>query len=40
MVEGSGKENNAYALLAVYRDGSLRVDGFRKQPDYSLTSLA
>lgn len=40
MVEGSGKENNAYAILEVYRDGSLRVDGFRHQHDYALTNPA
>lgn len=34
VVEGRGKENNAYALVDLYPDGSLRVDGFRKQKDY------
>lgn len=31
MVEGSGPQNNAYALLDVMEDGSLRVNGFHKQ---------
>lgn len=31
MVEGSGAENNSYALLEVLADGSLRVQGFRRQ---------
>lgn len=31
MVEGSGSENNAYALLDVMEDGSLRLNGFRQQ---------
>jgi alkaline phosphatase len=34
MVEGRGQENNAYALVDLYPDGSLRIDGFRKQKDY------
>jgi alkaline phosphatase len=31
MIEGSGAENNSYALLEVLADGSLRVQGFRRQ---------
>ncbi|MBL9179016.1 MAG: metallophosphoesterase [Verrucomicrobiaceae bacterium] len=31
MIEGSGAENNGYALLDVLADGSLRVNGFRRQ---------
>lgn len=31
MVEGSGVENNGYSLLDVMADGSLRVNGFRRQ---------
>ena len=34
VVEGRGQENNAYALVELYPDGSLRIDGFRKQKDY------
>lgn len=34
VVEGSGTENNAYALLDLFEDGSLRLDGFRRQADY------
>lgn len=36
LVEGSGSDNNAYALLDIFPDGSMRVDGFRRQLDYSL----
>lgn len=31
MIEGSGAGNNGYALLDVLADGSLRVNGFRRQ---------
>ena len=31
MVEGSGAENNGYTMLDVLADGSLRLNGFRKQ---------
>ena len=34
MVEGSGAENNSYAMLDLWEDGSLRLTGFRKQKDY------
>ena len=34
VVDGRGSENNAYALVDLYPDGSLRIDGFRKQQDY------
>ncbi len=34
MIEGSGEKNNAYALVDVYEDGTIRIDGFRKQKDY------
>jgi len=37
MVEGQGPESNAYAILDIYKDGSLRVDGFRRQCDYTMT---
>ncbi len=36
MVEGSGENNNAYSLLDVFTDGSLRVSGFRTQTSYDL----
>jgi len=36
MVEGSGAENNGYTMLDVLGDGSLRLNGFRKQVDRSL----
>jgi predicted phosphodiesterase len=31
MVEGSGQENNGYAMLEIHHDGSLRLKGFRRQ---------
>jgi len=35
-VDGSGETNSAYALLEVFADGTISVDGFRRQADYSL----
>lgn len=35
MVEGSGEENNGYCILDVFSDGSLRLDGFRRQASRS-----
>ncbi|WP_299468305.1 metallophosphoesterase [uncultured Gimesia sp.] len=34
MVEGSGLSNNGYSMLDVFEDGSLVLNGFRKQQDY------
>jgi alkaline phosphatase len=34
VVEGSGEENNGYSVLSVYPNGSMRVEGFRRQKDY------
>ena len=34
MVEGSGLESNGYSLVSFAGDGTIRVDGFRKQADY------
>ena len=36
MVEGSGAENNGYTMLEVFADGSLRLNGFRKQANRDL----
>lgn len=36
MVEGSGLENNGYSLLDIMRDGSLRLNGFRRQVNRTL----
>lgn len=33
VVDGSGPENNAYATLDLFPDGSIRLDGFRRQSD-------
>ncbi|MBK8038002.1 MAG: metallophosphoesterase [Verrucomicrobiaceae bacterium] len=36
MVEGGGAENNGYTMLDVLADGSLRLNGFRKQANRDL----
>ena len=38
MIEGSGAEHNAYALMSVFKDGSLKLEGFRQQRSYQLSS--
>lgn len=38
MVEGSGQENSGYGLLEILPDGSMRLDGFRKQTSHSFSS--
>jgi predicted phosphodiesterase len=35
VVEGKGEANNAYALAEFFPDGSIRIDGQRKQSDYA-----
>ncbi|EAQ78222.1 metallophosphoesterase family protein [Blastopirellula marina] len=40
MVEGSGAENNAYALLDLLQDGSLRLSGFQQQANYKWRTKA
>ena len=37
MVEGSGAESNGYSIMKLSRDGTIGVEGFRKQRDYSWT---
>ncbi|QDU07229.1 metallophosphoesterase family protein [Gimesia aquarii] len=37
MVEGSGLQNNGYSTLDLFEDGSLVLNGFRKQKDYRWT---
>lgn len=39
MVEGSGAENNGYTMLDVHADGSLRLNGFRKQVKRTLKHI-
>jgi alkaline phosphatase len=34
MVEGTGLDNNGFSLVKITRDGSIQIDGFRKQKDY------
>lgn len=36
MVEGTGPENSAYAVLEIMRDGSMRLAGFRRQKNQDL----
>lgn len=35
MVEGAGETNNAYAVMNLHADGTIRIDGFRQQSDYT-----
>lgn len=39
MIEGTGPENNGYAMLEVLPDSSLRVQGFRRQANRLLSHL-
>lgn len=39
MVEGSGAESNGYSLLNISTDGSLHIEGFRRQSDYHWPNL-
>ncbi len=34
MVEGSGQEQNGYAVADLFADGSIKIDGFRQQRPY------
>jgi hypothetical protein len=34
MVEGSGAEQNGYSIANLYADGSIRIEGFRRQRNY------
>ena len=34
MVEGAGPNNNGYSTMDVLDDGTIRVNGFRKQDNY------
>jgi len=36
MIEGPGPDSSAYAMLEVFDDGSMRIEGFRNQPDVAL----
>jgi predicted phosphodiesterase len=33
VVDGDGPENNAYMIVDVYKDGSLKIDGYRRATD-------
>lgn len=35
VIEGTGQENNGYSLISVFKDGRLKVQGFRAQQTYS-----
>lgn len=37
MVEGTGADNNGYSMLHLANDGTITVEGFRKQADYEWT---
>ncbi|MFG0295366.1 MAG: metallophosphoesterase family protein [Maioricimonas sp. JB045] len=34
MVEGSGEESNGYSVMDLHSDGTITIDGFRRQNDY------
>lgn len=34
MIEGSGADNNGYSLMSLAGDGTISIEGFRKQDDY------
>lgn len=38
MIEGSGADNNAYSIVDVHPDGSLRIRGFRRQKNHAWPS--
>ena len=40
MVEGSGADNNGYSLMTYQSDGTIEVQGFRKQDDYQWKTKA
>lgn len=35
MIEGSGNENNGFSMMQISKSGSVRLDGFVKQDDYT-----
>jgi hypothetical protein len=35
MVEGSGPQNNGYTVMNLTNDGTIRIQGFRKQASYN-----
>lgn len=37
VVDGDGHENSAYMIVDVYKDGSLKIDGFRRATDREMT---
>jgi hypothetical protein len=37
VIEGSGAEHNAYALMSVFKKGSLKLEAFRQQKSYQLS---
>jgi len=37
VVDGDGPENSAYMIVDVYKDGSLKIDGFRRATDRDIT---
>jgi 3',5'-cyclic AMP phosphodiesterase CpdA len=37
LIEGSGPENNAYGVLSLFEDGTMTLEGFRRQQSYRFT---
>lgn len=38
VVDGNGPENNAYMVVDVYKDGSLKLDGYRRATDRGINN--
>jgi predicted phosphodiesterase len=38
MIEGSGETNNAYSMLSLFKDNSIRLEGFRQQKAYQFAA--
>jgi len=36
VVDGDGPENSAYMIVDIYKDGSLKIDGFRRATDHEI----
>jgi len=39
VVDGDGPENNAYMIVDVYKNGSLKIDGYRRASDREMKNL-
>jgi hypothetical protein len=39
VVDGDGPNNSAYMIVEFYKDGSLKIDGFRRATDHEYKSV-